>query len=194
MYAKDLKNPDDLPILVQLIKHNSNPGEELDYFTEVILGKIVRNWTRFATQYGLLIELHGQNTLLEIDENLQPQRIVHRDFQSIYVDREIREQQGLPVPFQKHIVGEEAGTDRPKQFSIAYDHLVGDFLLDRLTNTFLEYFPEYSYQQVASNVKKIFRSGFPNADEVFPNQTYTYGPQVGNEVNLVVKHPEPIFR
>ena len=194
LYAKDLKNPDDLPLLVQLIKHNSRSGDELGYFAETILGKIVRNWTKFATEYGLLIELHGQNTLLEVDESLQPQRIVHRDFQSIYVDRKIREQRGLPIPFRKHIVGEEVGTDRPKQFSIAYDHLVGDFLLDRLARTFLEYFPGYSYQQIANNVKGIFNRGFPNANEIFPNQTYTYGPQVGNVVNLVVKHTEPVFR
>ncbi len=194
LYAKDLKRPADLPLLIQLVKHNSIPGKELNYFTDVILGKIVRNWTKFATQYGLLIELHGQNTLLEIDENFRPQRIVHRDFQSIYVDRKIREQHRMSIPFQKHIVGEESGTDRPKQFSIAYDHLVGDFLLDRLTTTFLEYFPKYSYRDVTKNVKNIFRSGFPNANEIFPNRTYTYGPQIGNDVNLIIKHPQPIFR
>jgi len=194
LYADDLKNPDDLPLLIQLVRKNADAGGEMQFLTDQILGKIVRNWTHFATQYGLLLELHGQNTMLEIDESFRPQRIVHRDFQSIYVDRQIRERNGLDLPFRKHIVGEEAGTDRPRQFSIVYDHQVGDYLFDRLINTFRRYYPEYSYKDISSRVSQIFRQGFPDWREVFPEETYTYGQQIGNEVNLVPKHLEPIFR
>ena len=195
LYAGDLKNPDDEPLLIQLIGKNASAGEELDFYTEEVLGKIVRNWTSFATKYGLLLELHGQNTLLEIDEQFRPQRIVHRDFQSIYIDADIRRQNGLLVPFDKHLVGEEAGTNRETQYSIAYDHQVGDFLLERLTKTFLEKYPQYTKEQITTRVQSIFRQGIPNPREFFPEETYTYGKQgENNDVNLVVKHEKGIYR
>lgn len=194
LYATDLKNSNDKPLLIQLIKENTKTGHEAEFFVDQILGKIVRNWTQFASKYGLLLELHGQNTLLELDEKMVPQRIVHRDFQSIYVDQEIRQKNGLDTSFQKHIVGAEAGTDRKTQFSIAYDHQVGDYLFDRLIKTFRNFYPQYGYEQIVSQVRNIFHSGFPDWQDVFPNETYTYGQQIGNEVSLIVKHPTPIFR
>lgn len=194
LYATDLKNPNDEPLLIQLIKQNVKPGKEVDFFVDQVLGKIVRNWTFFASKYGLLLELHGQNTLLELNAKMEPQRIIHRDFQSIYVDQQIRAQNGLSTPFNKHLVGEETGTDRKTQFSIAYDHQVGDYLFDRLINTFRIYYPQYGYEQIASRVRQIFHIGFPDWQEAFPDETYTYGPQLGNEVSLTVKHSEPIFR
>lgn len=80
LYVTDLKSPQDEPLLIQLIKQNAKAGKEAEYFIDTILGKVVRTWTHFATQYGLLLELHGQNTMLEVDSELKPQRIVHRDF------------------------------------------------------------------------------------------------------------------
>ncbi|MEK7106513.1 MAG: IucA/IucC family protein, partial [Patescibacteria group bacterium] len=194
LYATDLKSPDDLPILIQLVQKNASQGKELEFFTNEVIGKIVRTWTHFATEYGLLLELHGQNTLLEVDEQLRPQRMIHRDFQSIYIDKEVRETKGLSLPVVKHVVGEEQGTTKPTQYSIAYDHQVGDFLFDRLSNTFRTYYSQYSYDDVAKRVREMFRSGFGNPRQVFPRETYTYGKQEGNEVNLIQKHTEAIYR
>lgn len=194
LYANDLKHPEDAPLLVQLITANSAQGEELNFFTNEVIGKVVRNWTRFAIDFGMLLETHGQNTLIEVDENLMPQRIVFRDFQGMYFDKEIREAGGLEIPVVKHIVGEEVGTDRKSQFSLNYDHFVGDYLFDRLAETFLRYFPQYTYEQVTAEVRKIFRATIPDPSVILPNQTYTFGEQKGNDVNLVVNHPTPIWR
>ena len=194
LYANDLKNPDDDPILIQLIQKNAAKGKEFKFFTDEVIGKIVRTWTYFASRYGLLLELHGQNTLLEIDENLKPQRIVHRDFQSIYLDKEVRDAQRMETPFTKHLAGQEQGTTKPTQYSIAYDHQVGDYLFDRLSNTFRAYYPQYTFEDVASRVKDMFREGFGDPLRVFPPETYTYGKQQGNDVNLIVQHNEPIYR
>ena len=49
----------------------------------------------FVRERGILPELHGQNTLLEIDAEGVPQRLIHRDFQSIYSDSGIRESKGF---------------------------------------------------------------------------------------------------
>ena len=113
-----------------------------------------------ARDYGILPELHGQNTLLELNDNLEPERIVYRDFQGTYVDAKIREEKGLKLPFTKHLAGEESGTDRAKQFSHIYDHNVGHLLLERLTNTFIRDYPQYKYEQVTSEVATMFNSLF----------------------------------
>lgn len=194
LYADDLRDPNHIPILVQLIQQHAKVGEELDYFIETIAGKIVRNWARLATQFGILPELHGQNTLLEIDSNLVPQRIVYRDFQATYVDADIRKANGLDIPFEKHIAGTEQGTDRGKQYSHIYDQNVGDLLLARLVNTFIRFYPQYTFEAVTNEIRRIFHAEFPGAREIFPTSTYKVGPVVDNEVRMVLSHETPIFR
>ncbi len=194
LYADDLKNQADLPLLIQLIQKNCSPGEELDFLVYSIIGLVVRNWTKFAMDFGMLLETHGQNTLIEIDANLSPRRMVFRDFQGMYFDRKIREESGLDMPVVKHIVGDEVGTDRQSQFSLNYDHFVGDYLFERLTDTFLRHYPQYDYEMVTSKVRDIFRSAIPDPSEILPDETYTFGPQIENEVNLIVKSPVPIWR
>ena len=194
LYANDIRNPEDRALLSQLIDLHSTKGQELAYFTEVILGKIIRNWTTLARDYGILPELHGQNTLLELNDNLEPERIVYRDFQGTYVDAKIREEKGLKLPFTKHLAGEESGTDRAKQFSHIYDHNVGHLLLERLTNTFIRDYPQYKYEQVTSEVATMFNSLFPEAKDIFPKETYKVGKVVNNEVVMEKTHDSPMFR
>jgi len=194
LYANDIRNPEDRALLSQLIDLHSTKGQELAYFTEVILGKIIRNWTTLARDYGILPELHGQNTLLELNDNLEPERIVYRDFQGTYVDAKIREEKGLKLPFTKHLAGEESGTDRAKQFSHIYDHNVGHLLLERLTNTFIRDYPQYKYEQVTSEVATMFNSLFPEAKDIFPKETYKVGKVVNNEVVMEKTHDNPMFR
>jgi hypothetical protein len=194
LYADDLREPNHIPILVQLVRKHAAQGEELDYFVNSIAGKIVRNWGELAMKFGILPELHGQNTLLELDSNLMPQRIVYRDFQATYVDADIRQNNGLDMPFEKHIAGSEAGTDRGLQYSHIYDQNVGDLLLARLVNTFIRFYPQYSFETVADEIKKVFHASFPLAKEIFPEATYKVGPVVNNEVQMVMSHETPIFR
>ncbi len=194
LYAPDLRQPSDLPLLIQLLQRNAGPRDALPYFVEQILGRIVLVWSRIASRYGLLLELHGQNTLLEVDADLQPRRLVYRDLQSTYVDEKVRMMCGLDMPFLKHIVGQESGTDVPTQYSVVYDHEIGDFLLNRMICTFRKYYPDFTFEDVAAKIRTIFRSEFPDWRSKFPAETYTYGAQSGNEVNLVRQHAEPVFR
>lgn len=67
-------------------------------------------------------------------------------------------------------------------------------MFERLIKTFRGYFPEIDRLDITKRVKAMFRQGFGNPLDVFPKETYTYGKQVGNDVNLVVEHEESIFR
>ena len=56
----------------------------------IIIGLIQDTWVYFVSNRGILPEMHGQNILLEIDVRGIPKRIIHRDFQSLYSDKDIR--------------------------------------------------------------------------------------------------------
>lgn len=195
LYAPDPHAPDDLPLLAQLVILHENKNK-ISYFVSEIVGPILEAWTLLVSKRGLLPELHGQNSLLELDMNLNPRRAVHRDFQGTYSDSRIREGLGLCL-FQKHIVGTEPGTTVQSQYSHVFDGMIGRYLLSRLTKTFCSSFSE-DYAKVASAIKTYHRRipEWKVAD--FPPTTYRFGntakEQEGNEVTLTDTGTLPEFR
>jgi siderophore synthetase component len=195
LYASDPKAPKDLPLLAQLVVLHGN-NDKIGYFVSEIIGPILEAWTLLVSKRGLLPELHGQNSLLELDMNLRPKRVVHRDFQGTYSDSQIRTGLGLDL-FSKHIVGTEAGTTVQSQYSHVFDGMIGRYLLSRLTKAFCTAFNE-DYAYVADAIKAYHR-GIPEwrvAD--FPPTTYRFGntakEQAGNEVTLIDTGILPEFR
>ena len=151
LYSLDVKNPKDKPLFVQFIeKKKANP---LQFFLQNIIHPLFANMSYFIKQMGLLLESHGQNVLVEIDDKFNITRLVHRDFQSIYVDKEIRKQNNLSIPFKKHIMGEEC--KKEISYSLVYDQYVGQYMLDN----FLELFEKYLSTQYMkpSHFLKVFR-------------------------------------
>jgi len=195
LYALDPNAPGDLPLLVQLVlMHGSN--DKIGYFVSEIVGPILEAWTLLVSKIGLLPELHGQNSLLELDMNLYSKRVVHRDFQGTYSDSRIRTELGLKL-FSKHIVGTEPGTTVQSQYSHVFDGMIGRYLLSRLTKTFCNSFNE-NYTKIA-NAIKAYHHRIPEwrvAD--FPPTTYRFGntskEQAGNEVILTDTGTPPEFR
>lgn len=193
LYAKDLKKPDDPTLLEQLIQEHAKRGEELDFFVDALAGKAIRNWAKVVSKVGLLPELHSQNALIEIDKDLRPQRVVYRDFQSTYVDAEIREANGLDLPFTKHIAGTEEGTDKARQYSYVYDDSVGHFNMEKLTDSFTDSYPQYTRETVEAELRRIFRREFPFS-EIFPEAAYRADVISDNDVNLNLSPHQRLFR
>ncbi len=195
LYASDPNVSEDPPLLTQLtILHGSN--DKIGYFVSEIVGPILEAWIFLVSKGGLLPELHGQNSLLELDMNLCPRRIVHRDFQGTYSDSRIRTGLGLHL-FSKHVVGVEPGTTIQSQYSHVFDGMIGRYLLSRLITTFCTSFGE-EYLKVANAIKayhlRIPECRVPD----FPQTTYRFGStakeQTGNEVTLVDTGVLPEFR
>ncbi len=195
LYAFDPNASGDLPLLAQLvILHGST--DKIGYFVSEIVGPILEAWTLLVSKRGLLPELHGQNSLLELDMSLCPRRVVHRDFQGTYNDSRIRTSLGLD-PFQKHIVGTEPGTTVQSQYSHVFDGMIGRYLLARLTKAFCASFNE-DYTKVVNAIRAYHRHipEWKVAD--FPQTTYHFGnsakEQAENEVILVDTGTQPEFR
>jgi len=130
LYSQDTKKSGDKPLLVQMIDLR---GEDPTSFVlEKILSPLIRAWCVVLKERGILLESHGQNVLLEIDHDLNPNRVVHRDFQSSMVNPSIRVAEGLDNPFKKHLIGVDGYFTREQEYSLVYDYLIGHHLFDSL--------------------------------------------------------------
>lgn len=194
LYSKDPSKQEQNPLLVQLIK-NSN-SKPLQFFIDKIVHPFLECWIWFAKNRGILLESHCQNTLLELDMNFKPTRIVYRDFQSIMVDAEIRKQKNLEIPFKKHIIGSSSDPfPKEQEYSIVYDHFVAHYVFPFFTECLNEYFniPETETQNA---IKQKFNELFPDSREYFPENEYKLEDQIfeNNEVKLVDTNEKPKFR
>ena len=194
LYSSDLRQLDDLPLLTQLILHNTS-RDRLTYFVESIVGPLQDAWVQLVLYYGLLPELHGQNALLELDANGCPCRVIHRDLQSIYSDQVIRDEHGQS-PFAKHVIGTESGIDREQQYSLVFDHFICHYLVDRLVDTFCGSFKGYPKAAVCASIRDRFRSIPGNPLDVFPKTRFRFGdqPMLDNNVTLVDTGEIPLYR
>lgn len=193
LYAADRKHPDDPPLLVQFIERLG--ADPLSFVTDEIMVPIVECWARVARERGILLESHAQNTLLEIDRNLTPKRIVHRDF-DVWIDFCARRRAGLDVPFLDADITPGASRGIEEHYSLVYDRFIGNEFFDYLS-ALLKRFYGIHEQSVRERVKEGFHRSFPDADAFFPARTMFYfsnEPQSGKQFTLVDMKRPPEWR
>jgi len=193
LYSKDPNTNDD-PLLVQMIKRSNE--QPLDYFVNKIVQPFLEVWTFFARERGILLENHCQNTLLEVNKNYEPARIVCRDFQSNMIDTKNRAANNLHIPFKKHLIGGENDPFPVEQeYSIVYDHLVASYGFPYFTNCLEEYF-DILERTTEKAIREKFRELFPNQYDYFPRTEYTFADKIfeDNEVVLEDTNEKPKFR
>jgi hypothetical protein len=191
LYGCDLRNPADPPLLVQLIERlGANPES---FVTEQIMAPIVECWARVVLERGILLESHAQNTLLELDQDFRPTRIVHRDF-DVWVDPEIRKRAGLDSPFWQ--VGIESGRSVEQHYSLVYDHFIGREFFAYLAAVVSRYY-SVDEASIRGRVKEVFHRSFPEYENAFPPHTTFYfsnEPHREGEMTLVDTQQSPEWR
>jgi siderophore synthetase component len=192
LYGCDLKNPEDRPLLIQLIKASGEDPE--NFVTEEIIVPVIECWTHIARERRILLESHAQNTLLEVDADFRPRRIVHRDF-DVWIDREARRRAGLSVAFEGDA---DDGENHPieQQYSLVYDHFMGREFFDYLLNC-LRPFYDVDEEAIRERAREAFHRGFPDADSCFPSATTFYfsdAPAKDNKVELIDMKQKPEWR
>ncbi len=190
LYSKDLKHEQDEPLFIQLITRNRR--DPPDFFLNDIIRPLFQNMSYFICEYGILLEPHGQNVLVEMDYNLNITRLIHRDFQSIYIDKEIRNQKNLPVPFKKHLMGVEC----PKEisYSLVYDQFVGKYLFDPFIELIATHY-KISQKIIKKEIKKLFAVYFDK--NLFPKEGYYLmkkGTFKDNDTIYKKYHQKPKYR
>jgi hypothetical protein len=191
LFARDLRHPDDPPLLAQLIERLD--AEPLSFAVEEIFAPIVECWCAVARGHGFLLESHAQNTLLEINSDFRPRRIVHRDF-DVWIDVEARSRLGLKE--SRFDPGPDPGPPIEQRYSVVYDRFIGhgffDYLLDLLKRDY-----GVNEEQVLSRVRQTFHKAFPDADRLFPADTMFYfakNPPSGREFVLEDQRGSPVWR
>ncbi|PSC05962.1 short-chain oxidoreductase [Alsobacter soli] len=167
LYAGDLKHPESPPLLVQMIARLG--VDPVPFVIDRVLGPIVACWATVARERGILLESHAQNTLIEVDRDMVPRRVVHRDL-DVWIDPGARRRAGLAMPFLGR--GMAADTDEEVQghYSLVYDQFLGHHFFDYVLVILKGYYGA-DEELVRARVREIFRRFFPDADRLFPAGT-----------------------
>lgn len=169
LYAKDIKNPQDQPLLVQLVERLGEQPKSL--VVDNLITPLIEIWCNLAKKRGILHDSHGQNTMLEIDDQFKPTRIILRDFDPI-IDPQVRIDKGLDNSFLEGMLG--VGMYPMEQlYSAMYDYQVSNHLLDYLARTANQYFGT-SVAEIEGLGREVFGQHFINANQYFPETMFYY--------------------
>ncbi|WP_112662112.1 IucA/IucC family C-terminal-domain containing protein [Microvirga flavescens] len=193
LYAGDLKHPDACPLLVQMIARLA--VEPASFVIREIFTPIVECWAAAARERGILLESHAQNTLLEVDQDLIPRRVVHRDF-DVWVDLEARKRAGLEMPFLGR--GMAADTDEAikQHYSLVYDLFIGHHFFDYVLRVLKSHYT-IDEEIVRAQVRNVFHQSFPDADRFFPARTmFSFRNEPSPSLKPVLEdmQQEPVWR
>jgi len=182
LYGRDINHLNEPPLLVKLI--NNSHENPKDFVLNYVMFPIIEAFVLAFKSQGILLEAHGQNTLLEVDEHLRPTRIIHRDFDNL-ADGDRRRALGLSCEGFKI-----TPNDPPGGFhSLFYDSLIGHHHFDYLAKVLKEYFqvPEKLLQEAC---RAKFQELFPDYAQYFPPKVYYYADLPSGETpREAIKYP-----
>ncbi len=177
LYARDSRFPGDPSLLTQLIEHHHADPES--FVLGSLILPLIAAWCRVVRERGLILEMHGQNTLLELDDDLLPRRVIYRDL-DVFTDPETRTERGLGDPFRKNRIGVDLAYGRREVYSLAYDSFLGHHLLDYLARALKEAYG-IGDGDLTRYAREVFSAGFPDAEKYFGKDVFYYGDRIWNE-------------
>ncbi|MBD3252730.1 hypothetical protein GF386_03305 [Candidatus Pacearchaeota archaeon] len=157
------------------------------------LQKIIEFWCSGINKKGLLLEMHAQNTLLEVDSDFIPRRVVVRDFCSVRVDQFIRDRLNLPDIFKKKIIDRNCYFSREQEYSLIYDYFIcHHFLYPMIKICCKKYDLDFSYFN--NYAQKVFNDNF--TFDIFTNRCYGFADEVfvNRPPKIQVFSKTPFFR
>ncbi|MBW2659176.1 MAG: hypothetical protein JRC87_06225 [Deltaproteobacteria bacterium] len=159
LYGRNFFDPEKPPLLYQLIG-NENP---LDFVLGNIMLPIIRHWVDCFLRFGYMLEPHGQNVLLELNESGGVERIVHRDL-SVGIDMRRRRQIGLSQGNLNNYNRMESGEFN----SITYDMFMGGHFFDAVVSCCLKRYPQLTVEDFRAPCRQLFAEIFPEYRKFLP--------------------------
>ncbi|MGY4884406.1 MAG: hypothetical protein ACP5NZ_02395 [Nanobdellota archaeon] len=198
------ENSKDNPLLLQIMeKLNKDHSKRINSCFDRIIGPYLNTWANLVLKRGLSAEMHAQNTLLEVEKEGTPSRIIYRDLQDTFVDLDIRKNKNLNIDFNKNILGQNERkykingslvTDREKckqiSYSLTYDYRMGR-CLDYFAEVLSVNHPD-ALKNMNSFVKSIWNKHFAGTD-IFPKKAYYLDKKqsdIGKELNFLETEPK----
>jgi hypothetical protein len=159
LYGRDFFEPTRAPLLFDLTSGRDPAGFVLD---EVFL-PVIRQWVACFLNFGLILEPHGQNVLLELDSSQGVERIVHRDLNVGIDNRRLRDL-GLPTDSHNSYNRMESG----EFASIAYDKFMGGHFFDSVLAMLVEEDPGLNPRRLVEPCRDAFAEAFPDHEKYLP--------------------------
>ncbi len=164
LYGQDYYDGRKPPLLFDLV----GDREPLACVLEQIMLPIVRHWATCFSQFGFIIEPHGQNVLLEVGGGGDIERIVHRDL-SVGIDMRRRRDLGL----DSEGLNSYNRTEDSAFNSITYDRFMGGHFFERIVTEMLAHYPGLQRGDFTSPCREAFARLLPDYAAYFP-QTVWY--------------------
>jgi len=176
LYSQDVRHPGNELVIEQLIRYSGM--DPIDFFEQKIVRPYIYNAFFMAFKYGLLLEPHPQNVLIELDEDFHFTRFVYRDLQTVIVDAGLRRELGFNDSFPpetKIIASWQEGLDKKLEYSSFYDHRMAYQTLEEVILAIAAKYPAH-IAELQKVIKKIFREVTTelgvDVDNYFPKDTY----------------------
>lgn len=189
LFSADLQQSDDPILLKQLIDlHGEDPAE---FLLNRIMLPLIETWCYVHRKTGIILAPHAQNVLLEVDRNLMPTRIIHRDF-VVSVDKKRRSDENLSSLEHRMLSSDES---RVKTYSLIYDSFIGHHFFDYLAKAMKEHYG-VEVSKLQSRCKEAFKEFFPDAHLFMDEKTYYYSEHLtaDNSCPLVETDKPPTWR
>jgi hypothetical protein len=175
LYGGDFHRPEGPLLLLEMLASapaggGPEPGAALRLFLlEALFLPIIRHWVDCFLTFGLMLEPHGQNVLLEMDVEGKVRRIVHRDL-SLGIDMRLRRDLGLSSDGLNGYNRMEDGTFA----SIAYDRMMGGHFFDHLLAPVLATFPALGPEDFRGPCREEFARLFPGHQRYLPRTVHYF--------------------
>lgn len=164
LMAKDPRDPESLELILQIIEQADSPKT---YFLEKIVTPLILCIRDLLFKWWLLPENHGQNILLEIEESLVQNRIIHRDLYEFYVDKQIREMLWLSIDgFEKLLDVHDDPTTYFRMKSYMFDFKFWEYVLAPLTALVAKHL-QIPEKELIDDIIEIFESSSTEWKEIF---------------------------
>jgi hypothetical protein len=168
LYGEDYFDAEAPLLLFDLIGDRGR-RDPVAYILDNIMLPIVRHWIGCFLQFGFILEPHGQNVLLELDEDYSVKRIVHRDL-SVGIDMRRRRKLGLPDEKLNNYNRMEDSAFH----SITYDRFMGGHFFDRLVAACQSQYPDISREAFTQPCREEFARLLPEQAEYFPETVWYF--------------------
>ncbi len=192
LYGYDTNFPQnqDNPLLIQIPNYYGQ--DPLDWVESNIIRPILKLWTETIINTGLILELHGQNTVILINDDGKTE-IIGRDADVYGLTRIIKTKKYNNMP---QLLKEEANErEDSKALSLIYDRSIGHHMFAYIGKV-LEDFNLLTIEEFKLKVKKIFKEECKNIGHLLPKEEYGYKDTIidNNGFILEVKSKNPEWR
>ncbi|PWI32146.1 hypothetical protein DI392_17445 [Vibrio albus] len=165
LYGEDYYQPDTAPLLYELI----GDKDPLEFILSKIMLPVIRHWIDCFRYFGYMIEPHGQNVLLEVNNESDITRIVHRDL-SVGIDMRRRKDLGLS---NAHLNNYNR-MDHCAFHSITYDRFMGNHFFNRLVECCISKYPHLKKEDFTLPCQQEFAGRFPEYRDYFPDNIWYF--------------------